>query len=186
MSVGRDSPEAIEAPETFEATDTFGIDVDNHGRDVRIHVALDDDLARVASLPENNHHVESDGSVTVPVEVHSERTHTGTLTVATGYGREDHAVTVTVTPEEPETPVEPTPSHQGATESDSGRSALAVVGDVLDGHRDTPVGLLALAGLAVVVALAAATTVGGVVGLAGGVVVLLGVTAAGWLVLGAE
>lgn len=185
VSVGRDSPGAIEAPASFETTGTFGVEVDNQGRDVRVHVALDGDLASVASLPDNNYRVERGESLTVPVEVAADATHTGTLTVATGYGQEDHEVTVTLAPAPEETPVEPVPT-AGRTDPDADRSVVETVADALDGGRDTPIGLLALAGVAVAVALVAATVVGGAVGLAGGVVVLVGVAAAGWLVLVGE
>ncbi len=180
VTIGRDSPESIEAPETFRTDGSFGVDLDNRGRAVRVHVAVDDDLATVASVPEHNHHVESGGSLTVPVEVDGDGEATGSLTLATGYGREDRAVTVTVAPESAEsTPVAPAGTggaRDGATGASSGRS-------VTDG---VPLGLLGLAGLAVVVALGAAAVVGGPVGIAGALVVLAGIGVAGWLVLAGD
>jgi len=182
VAVGRESPGSIEAPDTFETGGRFGVDLDNHGRDVRVHVALDDDLAAVASLPENNYRVERGASLTVPVDVSADGSRSGTLTVATGYGREDHEVAVTVDPTDAEeTPVDPAPT--GGTGTDAGSGTLVDVAAAFDGHRDRPVGLLAMAGVAVVVALVASTAVGGIAGFAGGLVVLLGVAVAGWLLL---
>lgn len=186
VSVGRESPGAIEAPDTFETSGRFGVDVENHGRDVRVHFSLDDDLAAVASLPDNNVRVERGESRTVAVDVEPDASRTGTLTVATGYGQEDHAVTVTVARRDTEeTPVDPAPAARDDADTE-GVGVVGAVADAVDRSGDTSVGLLAVAGLAVLVALAAATAVGGVAGFAGGLVLLLGVAGAGWLLLVGE
>lgn len=180
ITIGRDSPESIEAPETFRTGGSFGVDLDNQGRAVSVHVAVDDDLATVASVPEHNHHVESGGSLTVPVEVDGDGEATGSLTLATGYGREDLEVTVTVAPESAEsTPVAPEGTG-GAREAPSGESTARSVAE------GVPLGLLGLAGLAVVVALGAAAVVGGPAGIAGALVVLAGIGVAGWLILAGD
>lgn len=101
VGVNRDTLHGI-TPESirFETTDEFTVRLDNHGRATHVHLALDGGLGRAASLPEANHFVETDGTVDVDVDLHSDlRPTKGRLKIVTGYGANTEYVNVIVGPE---------------------------------------------------------------------------------------
>jgi hypothetical protein len=53
----------------FEVTGPFEVRVHNHGAAARVHLKLLGPLAEVAAVGENNHLVDTDGTVLVPVRV---------------------------------------------------------------------------------------------------------------------
>lgn len=182
VRIGHSSAGAVEAPETYETDGSFAVDFDNEDRAVRVHVAPDGDLASVASVADNNQHLESDGTLTVPVAVDATSPTEGELKIATGYGAEERTVAVTVHPEPDETPVEARPSPADA----SGAGSLDGVGTLTSGPGGLPVGLVALSGIALLVAVVAAVVVGGPAALFGAGILLVGICAAGWLLLSDE
>jgi len=83
----------------FETDGPFAVDLINEGPPAHVHVGLDEDLGRVASVDGGNHYVEEGATVPVPVSVDPvDEPTTGRLTVATGYGAETAEVEVTVRP----------------------------------------------------------------------------------------
>ena len=184
VHVNRDEPGSLEVDaDPLETRDSFDVRLENHGDPVHVHCRLSETLVRVASVDGVNHYVGHEQVVTVPVSVESGVDDlAGTIEVATGFGAYTASIPVTILggprpvdvderlasppPREPE-PDEPTPSARSAFES--------------LGLRLTPgtVGVLVLATLALVIAIAAAAVVGGVTAFAavavvgGGILVAL-------------
>lgn len=83
------------AATSFESTGSFAVELRNHGQAVHVHLRLDDDLSRVASLAGTNHFVDTESAVTVPVTVAEGAPDVrGALKVVTGYGSGTDAVEV--------------------------------------------------------------------------------------------
>ena len=181
VHVNRVELHALEVPAAFEAHDSFDVALVNHGESLHVHLHLDDALSQVATIEASNHYVEGDSTRVVRVtvdeaglerlgEVH------GKIKVASAYGaqtrwidvdlseRDEEDDTVQVdeslaeprsTPEEPETP--------------------------LLGRPEVPV--LAMGGLALVVALLAAVIIDNAFVLVGALAVLAGVLVAMYFLL---
>jgi hypothetical protein len=184
LSVAISDPElhAIETVESFETPHTFLVEVNNHGRDAHVHLALDEGLGSVATLEATNVYVERDATREVEVTVDPDAPWTeGVLRVQTGYGAETAAVSVGVgTPESDAVRVDETlgdpqePPREGNHRSGEG-------GDRTDVEGWVPVA--GLAAVALVLAAGTAALVSDPVVIAGVGVVLLGVVAAGAILL---
>lgn len=75
------------AAAAFESTGSFEVELRNHGQPVHVHLRLDEDLSRVASLSGTNHYVEGESVLRVPVAVADDAPSVrGMLKVVTGYG----------------------------------------------------------------------------------------------------
>lgn len=105
VELNRRSLHSIDVANEFEASESFSIDLRNRGEAVHVHVHLDDDLSRAASIPRGNYYVgtRSTESVAVTTNVVDEPVR-GKLKIVTGYGAETAYVTVTVVPGAEETP----------------------------------------------------------------------------------
>jgi hypothetical protein len=92
----------IQTPASFEATESFGIVLQNGDAPVHVHLHLDDALSTVASIPANNHFLDADSTRHVDVEVaDGARPVEGRLKIVTGHGAETDYVTVSIVePEE--------------------------------------------------------------------------------------
>lgn len=100
--INRDAVHTIEpAVSTYDTVGDFSIVLDNEGQATHVHLHLDDDLARIATLPNgNNYFVEAGKSRTVPVSVGpGHRPVTGRVKVVTGYGAETKYVDISVVDE---------------------------------------------------------------------------------------
>ncbi|MFB6080868.1 MAG: hypothetical protein ABEJ81_07720 [Haloferacaceae archaeon] len=145
VEVNNDRIHEIRVIDEFETDGPFVVDLVNRGQPVHVHVGLDEDLARVASLDGGNHYVEEGSTAAVPISVDPvDEPITGRLTVATGYGAETTDVAVTVQPwkdrssgvqvdEDLATPAAP---DEGATDATGGLNrptlpVLALVGAAL-------------------------------------------------------
>ncbi|MFB6160852.1 MAG: hypothetical protein ABEJ61_06705 [Haloferacaceae archaeon] len=153
VELNRDRRHEVRVVGSFETDGPFGVDLTNHGDGVHVHLNLAGDLARVASLPETNHYVEADSTTTVAVDVSPvDEPVAGELRIATGYGSEEVAVDVTVTPFEGPAEVEvdedlATPSADAPTQAIDPEPEGALAGG-------PSLSMLAVAGLAVAVAVA--------------------------------
>lgn len=166
-------------PETrsFETDRPFEVDLRNHMRSVHVHLSLDGELSRVATLPENNHFVESEQTATVGIDVDPvDSPVSGRLKIVSGYGAETTYVDVTVTPHRSvdvdESLSQPTPG------SDPERATTTSADGGLASLLDTAGPVWALAVVAVAIAGAAALAVQSVSVALGVVAVLLGVALA--------
>ena len=195
---------AVELPATFASSDSFVVELDNHGEATHVHLRLDDALSEIASIPTSNHYVRPGATVRVPIRVHESGPVTGYLTVATAYGSQTEEVEITIEPTAGKQRVEidesliertddtvdagptgppPQPSTGGATRS--GRGARSSTGGVT---RSAGAGGLGSSGLlgatAVVIILGIALLfVEGIAMYIGAIAVLAGLVVAGYLLL---
>lgn len=99
VHLDRDDAQGLAAPESFTARQPFDVTFENHGRGSRVHLHLDDGLARVATLSDGNQFVAGEATERVRVDVAQvEEPVTGMLTVSTDYGAKEAAVEVTIAP----------------------------------------------------------------------------------------
>ena len=89
---------SVELPDSFASSDSFVVELDNHGEATHVHLRLDDALSEIAAIPTSNHYVRPGATVRVPVRVHESGPVTGVLTVATAYGSQSEEVEITVEP----------------------------------------------------------------------------------------
>jgi|GEM_PF-223660 len=98
VGLNRADLHSIELPSTFEASESFVIELDNHGEAAHVHLRLDEALSEVASLPTSNHYVRPGATTRVPVSVHDTGPVDGILTIATAYGSQTEDVELTIAP----------------------------------------------------------------------------------------
>lgn len=99
VHLDRDDARGLAAPGSFTTRQPFDVVFENHGRGTRVHLHLDDGLARVASLADGNQFVPGESTERVRVDVTNvEEAVTGTLTLSTDYGAKKEHVEVTVAP----------------------------------------------------------------------------------------
>lgn len=169
VHVNRDSPERLEAATaTFETAESFTLLLEGHDSPTHVHCRLDDELARVASIPQSNYYVETDARTPVPIDVDAgglEESVQGYLEVSTGYGAESAAIAITVEPGPDRVEIDESLSKPKQSSSDQSPAPSEPLFGDLDLPGDVgPVALAALAFGAVVVALASALAVAAVAG----------------------
>jgi len=177
VELNRDRRHEIRVAERYEADGPFDVDLRNHGDGVHVHVNVAGPLAEVARVAESNPYVETGASTTVRVDVDAvDEAVTGELVLATGYGGEETRVDVTVEPFEgaSEVPV----GEDLAEPRGGGGPPRAAVESTSDAGVDLPVQVFAVAGGAVLLAVAAAVYVGDeLVAVGAGVVVVAALVA---------
>lgn len=171
ITLNREGPHTIEvAREPFEATDSFDIVLDNRGEALHVHLHLDDDLARTASIATGNHYVQQGAVRRVRVDVQDgSRPVEGRLEVVTGYGSERTWVDIAfVDPEEVEEGVR-------VDESLSQPQPTVEPEPAID-RDDLPV--IGVAALALIIALGTLVWLDGIVVALGALVVVVGLATA--------
>jgi hypothetical protein len=180
VSLNRERLHRVETVDSFETDGPFDVLLDNHGEAVHVHLHLDDDLSRAASLSAGNHYVQRGATKRVHVRAGpgDEPIH-GKLKVVTGYGSESAYVDVTINPASPQkAPVQvdeslgkPKAAQQSAgqgnssataaegTETADGGTRQIAVGDFLPRRSDWPV--LGFGLVAILLAAAVGAFVGG-------------------------
>lgn len=99
VELNGDEVHSISAPDRFTTTAPFSIELANRGRSTHVHLHLDDDLDRIASIAEVNHYVEDDAVKRVHVSaVEIDEPVRGKLKVVTGYGSNAAYVDVRIEP----------------------------------------------------------------------------------------
>ncbi|MEF8781075.1 MAG: hypothetical protein V5A46_10390 [Haloferacaceae archaeon] len=99
VELSRGRTNEVSAPETATVSGPFTVELENHGAPAHVHLNLDEDLSRVATLAAGNHYVEGDDAREVFVDVDpAAEPVTGRLKIVTGYGTETAYVTVAVEP----------------------------------------------------------------------------------------
>lgn len=181
VHVNREELHALEVPATFEAHDSFDVALVNHGESLHVHVHLDDTLSRVAKIDASNHYVESDTTRPIRVEVDEAalaqfgEVH-GKIKVASAYGAQTRWIDVDLSEREEadesvqvdESLAQPQPTAQETQTPLLQRPELPV---------------LALGGVALVVALLAAVMINNTFVLVGALAVLAGVLVALYFLL---
>lgn len=174
----------VQTVASFEASGSFPILLQNGDAPVHVHLHLDDELSKVASMPANNHFVDADATRQVGVKVEDgPRPVEGQLKVVTGHGAETDYVTVSIV--DPE-------ARADAVDVDS-----ALADPVREDAKDDPEGvgtltsslaengaLVTLGLFAVVVAVASALLSNSATVLVGALAVLGSVVTAGYLLVG--
>lgn len=99
VELNGDEVHSISAPDQFTTTTPFSVELANRGRSTHVHLHLDDELDRVASLDAVNHYVEDESAKRVHVATADvERSVRGKLKVVTGYGSNTTYVDVRIDP----------------------------------------------------------------------------------------
>ncbi|TKR28159.1 DUF7524 family protein [Natronomonas salsuginis] len=101
VAVNRDGLHTLAVPTEFEASGPFAVRVHNHGEAAHVHLNLDDRLSEIARIGATNHYVEAGESRSITVETREPSrwpsdTIRGKLKVVVGHGQETHYVDVTV------------------------------------------------------------------------------------------
>lgn len=198
VDVNRTHLHSVEAPDSFSSTGSFDIELENHGEAVHVHVHLDDTLSEVASIDAINHHLRPGAVRRVPVVVHrDDRSVTGRLKVASAYGAETRYVDLSLRAVQPtKPPVEvdaalskPNPNagrSRGSSRS-GGRSGSRTGSGSMGSDSTLLAGLdapaLALGVATVFLVIVAVLTIDSAVLLAGALILLFGVVAAGYVSL---
>lgn len=95
VHLGREDPRSLEAPDAFEATGSFEVELRNHGEATHVHLRLEGDLAQAGRIEGDNPFVDGGSAERVHVVVDSsDETVRGALVAATGYGAEEERVAV--------------------------------------------------------------------------------------------
>ncbi|AGB36883.1 DUF7524 family protein [Natronococcus occultus] len=187
VHVNRGSPERLEAATaTFETAEPFTLLLEGHDTPTHVHCRLDENLARVASLPQSNYYVEADARTPVPIDIDPSAIDDpvqGYLEVSTGYGAESAAIAVTIEPgpdrvEVDESLAQPNRSPTENTRSAESSKPLFEDVELPGGLQPTTLAALALGGVALVLALAVAAIAGGTTAVAVFAIVAVAVVAA--------
>lgn len=97
LHVNRVRPNVLEAPEVFETTGDFAIEIVNDGKPTHVHLNLDDDLSPSLSLEVGNHFIPREGVERLPVDVDASAAPShGKLRVSVGYGSETAFVDIRI------------------------------------------------------------------------------------------
>jgi len=171
--LNREGPQSISAPETFETEDGFTVYLKNHGTPLHAHVRLDRSLGEIAEVVDPNRYVEEGATRRVRVEVgDTDRPIEGDVEIVTGYGAKTEHVPVTVrNPASVETavPVDEELSRPAPSSGLSGGDSSQLVRN-------------AVLGGAILLVVTVAVVTGEPLVIVGGLLVLGGIMAAGYLV----
>ncbi len=171
VHLNRDGPHSIAVePRAFEADGSFDVVLRNHGTALHVHLHLDDELSRQATLANANHYVDEEAVRRVRVTVEGPiESAEGRLKLVTGYGSRTEYVTVELDHRQSE------PSRVRVDESLASPRGEPPPEPLLDAD-DLPV--VAIGGVAVLVAVVAAVLIGGPAGALGLLIVAVGLAVA--------
>jgi hypothetical protein len=171
-----DGQQSIAAPEDFQAGDDFTVYLRNHGPPLHTHLKADRSLGRVAEVATPNRYVEEGATQRVQIEITGgNRPVEGELEIVTGYGSNTEHVSVTVQDPNAAGPdvevgeelTRPTPSAESGP---------------LDGDTDT-LARNAVLGVGLLLVFAIAIVTSEPLVIIAGLLVLVGVMAAGYLLV---
>lgn len=145
VDINRRSVHSIEPQlREFETSESFAIELTNHGSATHVHINVDDGLAEAISLDGGNHFVEAGRTRRIEATVDQRsRPVSGRLKIVTGYGAETAVIDVSlIPPEEPpeKVPIEvderlakpqPRPRDQPPHESESSVPVRAIAAGAL-------------------------------------------------------
>lgn len=169
------------ADDPFEATGSFDVVLVNHGEGAHVHLGLEGDLAVAGEVEASAPFLDAEATERVAVRVNARGPLGGALTLSTGYGKSSIEVPVRIDPDAgPD--VDATPERSAASTSlpsfvGSLVDRLSAV-DGIDAADPATLGLIALAGGALLIAALVATLVDSGVVFAGVLVVVAAVAGA--------
>lgn len=188
VHVNRGAANTLESDvESVETDRRLSVVLRGHERPAHVHCRLTGGLDRVATIDRSNYFIGPGDVTTVPVDVDGDAIDapvSGRVEVVTGYGSETVAVDVTLTPPPPDIEVDKTltePPRNRAGPS-TGERVVDTVADLV-GLDPTTLAVLALGIFAILIAMATAATIGGLVAFVGLAIVVGGVVLAAWLLL---
>lgn len=150
VHLNREKPREVVAPASFSAEEPFDIALVNHGDSSRVHVQLDEALSAVARLAEREHRVAEGATEHIHVNAEAvDEPVTGELSISVGYGTATAKTAVTIEPPQQET-------YEITVDESLGTPQQT------DGSRRPDIrvlGLLSLAGVALLAAVAVALTI---------------------------
>ncbi|WP_438267418.1 DUF7524 family protein [Halomarina litorea] len=180
VDLNQDGLHTLSVPATFETSESFDVRLKNHGEAAHVYLHLDDDLSAVAALEGSHHYITRDDIQVVHVAVADGARASGTLEVTTAHGGTTERVTVDVGPQEREKPsveVDESLSNPAPREEPDPLESFG-------GTERLPV--LALGGVAVVLALSTLAVDGTAAMVLGALAVLTAVVAAAYVALSRE
>lgn len=99
VTLNDERPHDLSVAPSFSTNGPFSVELANEGQAVHVHLHIDDELSRAASLSEGNHFVDGDQTKTVEVFVtQPSEPVSGKLKIVSGHGSETRYVDVTVEP----------------------------------------------------------------------------------------
>jgi hypothetical protein len=132
VDLNRRSVHSIEAPERFETSESFVIELTNHGEAAHVHVNVDENLSGAVAFDGGNHFIQAGRTRRIEAAVdRRSRPVSGRLKIITGYGAEAVYVDVSLVPsnrsrEKPPVEIDESLSmpqpRQGTTPRNRGRS----------------------------------------------------------------
>ena len=166
VHLNRGQPRGIDAPASFVADGPFDVALVNHGAGSHVHLALDESLAGVVRLREEDEYVDRESTARIGVDAADiDQPVTGQLTITTGYGTESRRVDLRIEPSRAEGYGIDIDEELGQPRTEES------IREALDAES---IGLLALAGVALLAAVAVGLLVeSAVVGAAAAVVALV-------------
>lgn len=159
----------------FTTDGSFTIILENHGQPAHVHLHVDDNLAKVASLEEPNWYVSAGEIEQVAVDVQDGVLGGGTLEISTGYGAERETVDVEIDTTETEESTE-------STETETVSQPMETASSDRNLPRLVIPGLFAVAGVLGAVVLMVLVPPTAAVML-GALALLVGIAAAGYLLV---
>lgn len=102
VDINRRSVHSIEpGVRQFETSESFAVELTNHGSATHVHLNVDDELADAVSLAGGNHFVEAGRTHRIEASVDQRsRPVSGRLKVVTGYGAETAVIDISLIPPE--------------------------------------------------------------------------------------
>jgi len=169
------------ADDPFEASGSFDVVLVNHGEGAHVHLGLDGDLAAAGEVEAAAPFLGADATERVAVRVKARGPVGGALTISTGYGKSSVDVPVRIDPDAgPDVDARPTspdsPASLPAFVAPLAERLSAI--DGVDATDPATLGLIALAGVALLVAALVAALVDSGVVLVGVLVVVAAVAGA--------
>jgi len=169
------------ADDPFETSGSFDVVLVNHGEGAHVHLGLDGDLAAAGDVEASAPFLDADATERVAVRVNARGPFGGALTLSTGYGKSSIEVPVRIDPDAgPDvdaTPERPADSASLPSLVEPLVDRLSAI-DGVDATDPATLGLVALAGGALLVAGLVATLVDSGVVFAGVLVVVAAVAGA--------
>lgn len=147
VHVNRQGLHSLEVPESYDAYGSFDVVLVNHGEAVHVHLHLDDGLADVGTLEATNHYVQANAERSVRVSLDGTTGVFGRLKVVTSYGATTRYVDVDV--------LEPDENQDTVKVDESLSKPAMAEPDRTEPVEDSAVPVLALAGVALVLAVGA-------------------------------
>lgn len=97
VHLNKDGPQSIEVPQAFETASDFDVVLQNHGEPLHVHVRLDQTLSSIATVRTPNRYVEAETTRRIRVAVEDgDRPVDGRIEIVTGFGANTGYISATI------------------------------------------------------------------------------------------